>query len=53
MCKENEEVVEFMEKYEDIEPLIPRDAFFGGRTETFYTKLEAREDENIKYIDVR
>ncbi|XP_021345581.1 uncharacterized protein LOC110445345 [Mizuhopecten yessoensis] len=37
----------------DIEdPLEPRDAFYGGRTEAFMMYAEASEDQQIKYYDV-
>jgi hypothetical protein len=52
MVNEDEDISEFLETYEEISPLIPRDAFFGGRTETFDTNRQIRDDEKIKYIDV-
>ncbi|XP_044594809.1 uncharacterized protein LOC123272174 [Cotesia glomerata] len=36
----------------NIEPLNPRDAFFGGRTESFISLYDAKENEKIKYVDV-
>jgi hypothetical protein len=35
-----------------IEPLNPRDAYFGGRTEVFKLKGCSNEENKIKYIDV-
>lgn len=35
-----------------IKPLNPRDAFYGGRTENFVKIHNAREDEQIHYVDV-
>ena len=52
MVKEDEEIGIFLDSYEEISPLIPRDAFFGGRTETFDTNRQIQDDEKIKYIDV-
>ena len=33
-------------------PLEPRDAFYGGRTETFTLYKEASENETLNYFDV-
>ncbi|KAF2894175.1 hypothetical protein ILUMI_11998 [Ignelater luminosus] len=33
-------------------PLNPRDAFYGGRTETVRSRYDAKENEKIKYVDV-
>jgi len=35
-----------------VEPLNPRDAYFGGRTEVIKLKAESTSDCKIKYIDV-
>ncbi|XP_044591456.1 uncharacterized protein LOC123269685 [Cotesia glomerata] len=35
-----------------IEPLKPRDAFFGGRTESFVNLYDVKDNEKIKYVDV-
>ena len=45
------ELAEFLENFEFVPPLEPRDAFFGGRTgaATLYSK--AGEDEEIGYVD--
>ncbi|XP_067668248.1 uncharacterized protein [Haliotis asinina] len=34
------------------DPLDPRDAFFGGRTNTAKLYYEAKEEDEIKYVDV-
>ena len=45
------ELAEFLESFQFVPPLEPRDAFFGGRTgaATLYSK--AAEDEEISYVD--
>jgi len=40
------------EKLGIIEPLNPRDAFFGGRTNTFKLWAKSNKKKKIKYIDV-
>ena len=35
-----------------IEPINPRDAFFGGRTNAAKLHHKCREDEKIQYVDV-
>jgi hypothetical protein len=35
-----------------VTPLIPRDAFYGGRTEAFTLFKESTEEESIDYYDV-
>lgn len=42
----------YVESLEIVSPLEPRDAFFGGRTETYTLFKEASEDETIDYYDV-
>jgi hypothetical protein len=52
LVNEDNEVLEFLKSYEEISPLIPREAFYGGRTETFDTNRQTQNDEKIKYVDV-
>ena len=52
LCKEDEEVSEFISCYEDVGRLDPRNAFFGGRTEAFQLHWTQKEEEKAKYIDV-
>ena len=52
LVNEDNEVLEFLKTYEEISPLIPREAFYGGRTETFDTNRQTQNDEKIKYVDV-
>ena len=44
----NEEMKQFMEDHELVEPLQPRDAFFGGRTNASKLLHECQGDEKIK-----
>ena len=52
--KTNKELQQFLSTYECVEPLTPRDAFFGGRTNAVKLHHEIKEDEKeqIKYVDV-
>ena len=52
--KSNEDLKQFLASYETVEPLNPRDAFFGGRTNAVRLHHEVNEDqgEQIKYVDV-
>ena len=47
-----DEIKSFTEHLELASPLQPRDALFGGRTETFTLHAQEDEDTNIKYFDV-
>ena len=52
-CKEKDDLRSWLEQHPIVEPLQPRDAFFGGRTNA--VKLHHRvgeEGETIKYQDV-
>lgn len=42
----------FLDTFEDVEPLEPRDAFFGGRTNAVKLHHIAQNGEQIKYVDV-
>lgn len=50
--KENEDLKEFLKDLEIVEPLRPREAFFGGRTNAVKLHHAAAEGEKIQYIDV-
>jgi len=52
--KSNEDLKQFLASYEMVEPLNPRDAFFGGRTNAVRLHHVANEDqgEQIKCVDV-
>ena len=41
----------FLQTYQTVPPLDPRDAFFGGRTEAITLYATAEEGERISYID--
>jgi len=49
--KQNPEIVKNYDKTIFMEPLKPRDAFFGGRTCSFKRIYDAKEDEKIVYKD--
>ena len=51
--KEREGVSEFVDSLEFIDPLEPRDAFCGGRTNAvqLYHLIDADSDEKMKYYD--
>ena len=51
MVNDSKEVREFVQRIPSTEPLNPRDAFNGGRTETFKLYAEATETEKINYVD--
>ena len=46
--EEDEELKQFFEEYEIIDPLQPRDAFYGGRTNATKLFHECQGDEKIK-----
>ena len=52
--KTNPELQRFLDTLEMVEPLQPRNAFFGGRTKAvkLHHVAERRVNEKIKYIDV-
>ena len=49
--KENPQLKQFVDTFELVSPLEPRDAFFGGRTEAITLYANTQEDETITYID--
>ena len=48
--EEDEEMKQFFEQYEIIDPLQPRDAFYGGRTNATKLFHECQGNEKIKYV---
>ena len=46
--KEDEELNQFFDQYEIIDPLQPRDAFYGGRTNATKLFHECQGNEKIK-----
>ncbi|XP_068742053.1 uncharacterized protein [Montipora capricornis] len=51
--KSNPQVKQFIQNLETEEPLEPRDAFFGGRTNAFKLYHCCEEDEEIDYTDYK
>ena len=52
--KSNDELKQFLATYEVVEPLNPRHAFFGGRTNAvrLHHEVDESQNEKIKYVDV-
>jgi hypothetical protein len=50
--RENPDQRKFVEQLDLVTPLIPRDAFFGGRTEAFTLFKDTTGEESIDYYDV-
>ena len=50
--KTNPELHQFVDALQIVDPLQPRDAFFGGRTNAVKLHHVADPDEEIEYIDV-
>ena len=46
--KHNEEMKRYFEEYEHVDPLQPRDAFYGGRTNATKLFHECQDDEEIR-----
>ena len=46
--KEDEEMKQFFDQYEIIDPLQPRDAFYGGRTNATKLFHECQGNQKIK-----
>lgn len=51
ICKTNPFVKNFVSNHSLVEPLQPRDAFFGGRTGAIALHSVAKEGEEIRYVD--
>ena len=49
---ENDELKQFLATLQLSDPLCPRDAFFGGRTNATVLYYEVKGDEMIKYADI-
>ena len=50
--KTDEDVKAFLEGFDMVAPLNPRDAFFEDRTVAVSLLVEAEEGEQIQYVDV-
>ena len=48
--KEDEELKRYIDEYELVDPLHPREAFYGGRTNASKLYHECKGDEKIKYV---
>ena len=48
--KEDEEIRSYFEKYDLVDPLEPRDAFFGGRTNATKLLHECKGQEKIRLV---
>ena len=46
--EQDEEMRRYFEEYELVEPLQPRDAFYGGRTNAAKLFHECQDDEEIR-----
>ena len=46
--KHNEEMRRYFEEYDLVDPLQPRDAFYGGRTNAARLFYECQDDEEIR-----
>ena len=51
-CRDKAEIATYLTQNPTVAPLEPRDAFFGGRTNTVKLHHRAAEDETVKYQDV-
>ena len=47
--EQDEEMKRYFEEYEIVDPLQPRDAFYGGRTNAAKLFHECQNDEEITY----
>ena len=52
LVEENEEVKRVVSELEKVDPLVPRDAFFGGRTGAVSLYYHVGSGEQIHYMDV-
>ena len=50
--KKNAEVQRFLNSFDLVPPLQPRDSFFGGRTEAVALHAVVGEEEEIRYCDI-
>ena len=51
MCRNDEELKNFLKEFELTSPMNVRDSFFGGRTEVFLPYYKVKEEEKIFYYD--
>ncbi len=48
--KDNEEMRSYFEEHDLVDPLEPRDAFFGGRTNAAKLFYECKDQEKIRLV---
>ena len=51
-CKNDPDLKAFVDTFTRFEPLQPRDAFYGGRTNAIKLHHKCQGDEQIRYLDV-
>jgi hypothetical protein len=49
--EQDEDMKSYFDNYELVDPLEPRAAFYGGRTNAAKLFHEYKDDEKIKYVD--
>jgi hypothetical protein len=49
--EQDEDMRSFFDNYKLIDPLEPREAFFGGRTNAAKLYHQCEEDEKVRYVD--
>lgn len=52
MKEKNQQLRTFLDQFELKEPLVPRDALYGGRTSAIRLRYTAAENESVSYVDV-
>jgi hypothetical protein len=48
---QDEDMRSYFDNYKLIDPLEPREAFFGGRTNAAKLYHQCEEDEKVRYVD--
>ncbi|CAB4011071.1 DNA polymerase [Paramuricea clavata] len=48
---DNEDMKYYFDQYDGVDPLEPRDALYGGRTDALRLYHECNHDEKIRYVD--
>jgi len=51
LCENDKSLKNWLKQQDSVEPLSPRDALFGGRTEALRLHYACKENEKIRYID--
>ena len=50
--KKHPGLIQFLNTFQLIKPLNPRDSFFGGQTNGVCLHCEVQEGEEIRYVDI-